>query len=326
MNPAPPVITWVRARARSTLPGYARQAVPSPPPSVVICALGFGGEAQLETLRRVVGELPDGAELILVRSGGSGPAALSPEIERLLAGTRRARMLVEPLLGVARARARGLAAAASDVVLFVDDDVLPWPGWYRALADAMKSPATGAAGGTIVPRWPGRGSPPRWLDRRLWSQYGQRDAADSGDQYPYGANMAVRRSAAEAVGGFRPELGPVGSTPTIHEETELCARLEAAGYRVVDAPGAMVEHLVGGETLRARWVLRRLWWEGRSDALRDAPEPGAVVARLAKLAGLLAALPVAALAGRRTRLYVAARAAANAGYLAAAIRRLRKPR
>ena len=76
--------------------------------------------------------------------------------------------------GVALARAAGLQAAAADLVLFIDDDVTVEPGWYLALVGAMATGA-GAAGGRIVPEWPG-GREPRWLHPRISTYYGARGA------------------------------------------------------------------------------------------------------------------------------------------------------
>ena len=57
-----------------------------------------------------------------------------------------------------------------------------------------------------------------------------------------GAAMAIRRTAFDAVGGFDE------SFPLFYEETDLCYRLNVAGWRILFSPAASVHHLGGAST------------------------------------------------------------------------------
>jgi len=57
-----------------------------------------------------------------------------------------------------------------------------------------------------------------------------------------GAAMAIRREAFDAVGGFDE------SFPLFYEETDLCYRLSAAGWRILFSPDATVRNLGGAST------------------------------------------------------------------------------
>ncbi len=57
-----------------------------------------------------------------------------------------------------------------------------------------------------------------------------------------GAAMAIRREAFDAVGGFDE------SFLLFYEETDLCSRLHAAGWRILFSPAATVHHLGGAST------------------------------------------------------------------------------
>src|SRR5438552_472551 len=46
--------------------------------------------------------------------------------------------------GASAARNRGIRAANTDILLFIDDDCLPEPGWVRSLASGPWAPDTGA--------------------------------------------------------------------------------------------------------------------------------------------------------------------------------------
>lgn len=255
-------------------------------------------------------------ELLVVWSGArtaDAPEVLTPLDPRI-------RVVAEPRRSSAAARSAALAAAAAPVVLFLDDDCIAAPGWVEAMAAAMAPEDVAAAGGTIEPRWPG--GRPRWLHPRLATSYGERAAGDT-HHHPFAANMAVRVAAVRAVGGIDPDLGHHGATPGLHEETELVDRLVAAGHRVEDVSGATVTHRVRLDQVRRRWLLRRSWYEGRSDAIvdrrRGRGQPGRRSLKLAVL--LVAVVPSQVLP--RTGTYVAARLVVNAGYLAERARRHR---
>src|SRR5207248_3344200 len=53
-------------------------------------------------------------------------------------------------LGAAAARNLGIAAADSDLILFIDDDCVPDAKWIRALVEAPWEDGVGAVGGRIV--------------------------------------------------------------------------------------------------------------------------------------------------------------------------------
>ena len=281
-------------------------------PTIAVCTRDAGpGLAQ--TLASVDADAPAEAELLVVLNGTDGSAPPPRFMATIEALQRPARVVLEPAAGAARARTRALVEATSDVVLFTDDDAVVRPGWYAALADAMGSGAA-AAGGRVLAVWP-PGEPPVWLPAALRVFYGERAAGPEAKHPPFAANMALRRSAVDAVGGMRAELGPRGGRPGLHAETDLCERLERAGLTVGEVPGAVVEHVVRPEQVRVGWVLRRAWHEGRSDAVRDRARGERDAAlRVAKLAGLLLALPLAI--GMRSRgIYLVARITSNAGYL-----------
>jgi GT2 family glycosyltransferase len=273
--------------------------------SIVVCTNGASPRLAA-TVAAAAGQAPD-AEVVVVWSG----AAKAPDA---LAASLGARVEAEPLPGIAAARQRGLTAATGDVVVFADDDVTPEPGWFDALVAPLDDAGVGSVGGTIVPAWPG-GAAPRWLPARLGVAYGERVAG--GGHYPFGANMAIRREPALAAGGFRSALGHRAGRPGLHEETELCRHLDAAGWRSVDAPGAVVHHHVRPDQARLGWLLRRAWAEGRSDRARDElrgrTDAGV---RLVKTAGLAVAL-VPSLVRPKAAVYVGVRIAVNAAYLAA---------
>jgi hypothetical protein len=80
--------------------------------------------------------------------------------------------------------------------------------------------------------------------------------------------MSFRRAALGAVGGFREELGRVGTLPAGCEETELSIQVAGAfpGRRILHAPGSRVHHHVTRERVTPSYFASRCWSEGVSKA------------------------------------------------------------
>jgi len=183
-------------------------------------------------------------EVVLVV--GPGPDDLLDYV----AGLRGVKVRRVAELNLARSRNLGVEAASGEVLAFIDDDAVPSPTWLGELVRAFESegPACGAVGGATLHA--DAEPAPRVQNRNaVINAWGQAHAhtvrlepADhNGPEGPWfnrlhGCNMAFRRGAVEAVGGFDEAF------LYQHEETDLCVRLIRAGWRVVHHPRALVDH------------------------------------------------------------------------------------
>jgi histidinol-phosphate phosphatase family protein len=139
--------------------------------------------------------------------------------------------------GPATARNRGWRVTASEWVVFLDDDVVPASEWPARLADDLvRLPAVVAASqARIVVPLP--------VHRRPTDA--ERGTAGLARARWITADMAFRRSALEAVGGFDERF-----PRAYREDADLALRLIGAGYQVVDGR-RVTTHPVAASTFLA---------------------------------------------------------------------------
>ena len=148
------------------------------------------------------------------------------------------RALTQPNRGPAAARNRAMAAAHGDVLLFLDDDVVPTEGLIECHRNVhRKHPAGVAIGPMLAP--PGRAMAP-WLQWEAATLRKFYDAMATGRKTPtprvfYTGNASVRREHALAAGGFDESF-------TRAEDVELAYRLADRGLRFFFLPAAAVLH------------------------------------------------------------------------------------
>jgi GT2 family glycosyltransferase len=209
--------------------------------SVVVPVHGRAGLTR-RCLERVLADLPVGCEVIVVDD------ASSDETPSVLAGFGGAvRVLrLERNCGFSLACNAGAEVAHGELLVFLNNDTEPRPGWLAALVDhADAHPEVAVVGAKLLY--------PTGTVQHAGVVFGQ-------DGYPHnlyagfpadhpavdrprrlqavtGACMLVRRTAFERAGGFDP--GYENSM----EDVDLCLRLGQRGEEVHYCPGAVVVHL-----------------------------------------------------------------------------------
>lgn len=140
--------------------------------------------------------------------------------------------------GPAGARNAGIAAATGELLAFTDADCVPAPGWLAALVAALVDDdlVTG-------PVAPDPGVPVGPFDRTL--------RVGPGSPWFETANLAVRRTLTDALGGFRPFVPGAGAglRPAPHEghfgeDAVFGWTARRHGARIGFAAGALVHHAV----------------------------------------------------------------------------------
>jgi len=178
------------------------------------------------------------------------------------------RHIVEPKPGASNAKNRGTAKAKGEWVAFLDDDATVEPGWSAAVRGAFSADVD-AIGGRIVVEWPGR--KPEWMPAEREGYYGHCDyGAHSRElkfpEFPFGSNMILRRDVLARVGGLSAAVGPTGSNMMSGGEQELFYRLAQANAKVVYEPRAVVHHWIPAKHVTKRWLFKRAYKHGMSNA------------------------------------------------------------
>jgi GT2 family glycosyltransferase len=277
------------------------------PVSVVIPTLGR------ETLRACVESLlacqPRAAEILLVTQANESfaeqVAALDPSIRVVPCEGR----------GVSRGRNRGLRDAVNDVVLITDDDCTVQADWVGCAVELLGSRDDVIVTGRVL----AVGDPlavPSFKDDPTPHDF--TGTVHGGALFPN--NMACRRAAVLAAGGFDERFGPAEAA----EDNEFCYRWLRGGHELRYEPALIVEHhewrspgelqqlyarygrgqgffyakhLRRGDPTMLRYLLRDVYWVARSLA-------AAAVGRHAAWAdprrGLARGLPGGLLHGWRT--------------------------
>ena len=223
--------------------------------------------------------LPRGVELeLLVINNNSTDS--TEQVVSGFTGRLPVQHIVEQQQGQSHARNRAHARATGDLILWTDDDVLVDPNWVVAyVGAAARWPAAGYFGGRIAPWY--ENEPPTWLSRNEKVLSGMLVARDLGsvegffppEEWPFGANMAFRRSAVDGI-QFDPKFGLIGDNEIRNDETDYCRRLQQAGVSGVWVPSASVQHWVGQSRMTLDYVRRYYQGYGRGKVRAAGPSVG----------------------------------------------------
>jgi GT2 family glycosyltransferase len=199
----------------------------NPRVSVVVCA--YNAERTMEPCLASLEQLnyPD-YEVIVVNDGST---------DRTLEIAERfpyARILSQPNKGLSVARNVGAEMATGEIVAYTDSDCVADPDWLTYLVATMERKQLVACGGPNFP-------PPE--DSLVPSAVAVSPGGpthvlltDETAEHIAGCNMAFRRDALLALGGFDPTYRAAG------DDVDMCWRFQDAGHTIGFSPAAIVWH------------------------------------------------------------------------------------
>jgi GT2 family glycosyltransferase len=234
-------------RCFAELPFSPRAQASWPKVSVVICAYNAAAtlEDNLSSLTRLA--YPN-YEVIVVNDG-------SRDATSEIAARYPFRVISVPNGGLSAARNLGLHAATGEIVAYTDADTRVDEHWLSHLVQPfIERNVAGVGGPNVVP-----------LDDHWIAQCVARSPGgpvhvmldNTEAEHIPGCNMAFRRSALLAIGGFDPTYTKAG------DDVDICWRLQEAGHTLGFAPGALVWHH-HRDSVRAYWRQQVGYGEGES--------------------------------------------------------------
>jgi GT2 family glycosyltransferase len=249
-RPKPAQATVRRAFAEAPFPA----STPWPRISVVVCSFNGGRTIRdtLEALQRV--DYPD-YEVIVINDGSTDD---TPRIAREFG----VRLISTENRGLSSARNTGWQQATGEIVAYIDDDAYPDPHWLKYLAATFLTTSyVGVGGPNLAPADDG------WIADCVANAPGGPVhvlVSDREAEHIPGCNMAFRREALEAVGGFDPRYRAAG------DDVDICWRLQERGWTIGFSAAAMVWHH-RRNSLRMYWKQQRGY--GKAEALLEAKWP-----------------------------------------------------
>lgn len=226
-------------------------------------------------------QVSDRVELLVVDNDPDGGAAGT-----VAAFGDPVRYVHEPTPGIAAGRNRALdASGGADLLIFIDDDERPTPGWLAFLLDAYRSSGAAAVVGPVVSEmavplepWVEAG---RFFDRRRLPTGTPIDVAATN-------NLLLDMTVVRRLGlRFDAAFGLSGGSDTL-----FTRQLAASGAAMVWCDEAIVTDVVPAERTTRQWVLHRARRSGNSASRCEvvlagsAPKRFAVRARCVALGAL----------------------------------------
>ena len=239
---------------------------------------------------------PDQVQIVVADNGSTDASAA-------VAKSHAAMVLSLPGVRLGELRNRAAAASSGRILAFVDADNEIAPGWIAAATAALDDASVAAVGAAYSAPQPGT-----WV-QRLYDRLRRHPAIAGPVDWLGSGNLAVKREAFDAVGGFDVSLETC-------EDVDLCRKLRSRGLRILADPRLRNTHHGDPETLRH--VFFGEMWRGRDNvrvSLR-APRSWRSLVSAAIPVVLLLSLAIAvvgAVTGTRAGVVTAAAAAAVVG-------------
>jgi GT2 family glycosyltransferase len=228
--------------------------LPWPRISVVVCSYNGARTIQdcFEGLVRL--EYPN-FEVIVVDDGSTdATSAITLQYGFRLVSTENR--------GLSSARNTGLKAAMGEIVAYIDDDASPDPHWLTYLAATFLNTAhVGVGGPNLAP--PGDGPIADCVANAPGGPLHVLLSDHEAEHIP-GCNMAFRKVALEAIGGFDTQFRTAG------DDVDVCWRLQQLGWTIGFHPAAMVWHH-RRNSVQTYW--RQQQGYGRAEALLERKWP-----------------------------------------------------
>lgn len=177
-------------------------------------------------------------------------------------------------------RHAGMKQAKSDLLVYIDDDIIPFPDWLETILNSFTANEDVVIiGGKNLPKY--EDTPPFWILEK-WNQLnrngerilGDLSLIDLGDKekeispyYVFGCNFSVRREIIIKAGGFHPDGMPFELIQYRGDgESYISSYILKNNLKALYHPTASVYHWVTRDRMTEDYFLKRHYCQGISDA------------------------------------------------------------
>ena len=248
-TPKPALVTIKKSLAEMPFP----PEIEWPKISVVVCS--YNGSSTIRETFEGIQRLDYPNHEVIVVNDGSTDATLK------IASEFPFKLISTPNLGLSSARNTGLEAATGEIVAYIDDDAYPDEHWLRFLAlTFMEDNYAGVGGPNLSPLGDG------WKADVIANAPGPNHVllTDKTAEHIPGVNMAFRKKALQAIGGFDTKFRVAG------DDVDLCWRIQENVGPIGFAPTAVVWH-------HRRSSFRKYWKQqvgyGKAETMLEAKWP-----------------------------------------------------
>ncbi|MFH1454996.1 MAG: glycosyltransferase family 2 protein [bacterium] len=204
-------------------------------------------------------------EIILVDNGNS--LSLDSDILKFK-NYNNVKIIEEKSIGLNYARNTGIIEATTDIIAFLDDDVVVSEYWAESISKGYNEQNILCVGGPVFVKDKETKKWPTWFSNYFLRFLLPPDfPKQAGHLYmPYyiiGANMSFKREVFEKFGMFDPNLDRKGNNLLSNGDTEFLIRIPQS--MVWYEPQAEVWSKIKERRLTRIFMTRRLFWQGISD-------------------------------------------------------------
>ena len=172
--------------------------------------------------------------------------------------------------GVARARNLGILKAKNEIIVYIDDDIVPvGHDWLINIHRTFQNKKVKIACGKIFPNKP----LPKYLSKyqHLFAcfNHGRKSKFLSLCSFIPTSHLMIRKKLIKKLGGFRSNLGRTKKTLMSGEDNELTYAIGQLGIKPYYNPQLQAIHFISTNRKSKKFLLRRLFWQGVTDIMLD---------------------------------------------------------